>query len=155
MLGNAWQPLQPTTVERSGRVITVHFHVPVPPLAWDDDAADAAPVGFTEWAQGRGFEVRAAATRIAISGVAIAGDDPCRSPARPICPPRVVVGYASTAERHAARERHRALGPAARFRSVRRLADASAQPNYCVAFEMTLKPERSLHRLEIALRDRA
>ena len=33
--GNAWQPLQPTTVERSGRVITVHFHVPVPPLAWD------------------------------------------------------------------------------------------------------------------------
>ena len=30
-------------VERSGSVVTVHFHVPVPPLAWDDDADGAAP----------------------------------------------------------------------------------------------------------------
>ncbi|WP_437954165.1 hypothetical protein WME98_40935 [Sorangium sp. So ce296] len=29
VLGRDWQPLQPTRVERSGRVITVHFHVPV------------------------------------------------------------------------------------------------------------------------------
>ena len=33
VLGNDWQPLQPTSVERSGNVITVNFHVPVPPLA--------------------------------------------------------------------------------------------------------------------------
>ncbi|KYG10369.1 hypothetical protein BE21_12390, partial [Sorangium cellulosum] len=35
VLGKDWQPLHPTRVERSGRVVTVHFHVPVPPLVWD------------------------------------------------------------------------------------------------------------------------
>src|SRR5262245_28772959 len=75
VLGNAWQPLQPTSVDRtSARVITVHFHVPVPPLAWAATPPMPPQSALTEWAQGRGFEVRAGATRIAIASVAIAGD---------------------------------------------------------------------------------
>ena len=35
VLGQDWQPLAPIDVSRSGRVVTVQFHVPVPPLNWD------------------------------------------------------------------------------------------------------------------------
>ena len=34
--GHDWQPLQPTSIEVAGNVVTVHFHVPVPPLQWDE-----------------------------------------------------------------------------------------------------------------------
>src|SRR3954468_491330 len=75
VLGEAWQPLQPTTVERSGaRVITVHFHVPSPPLAWDTTLPMPHQSAFTEWAQGRGFELLSGTTRFAIAAVTIAGD---------------------------------------------------------------------------------
>ena len=86
VLGNPWQPLQPTSVERSGRVITVHFHVPVPPLAWDTTLAMPHQSAYTEWAQGRGFEVRAGTTRIADQRRRDRGRHACRSPARPTCP---------------------------------------------------------------------
>jgi len=87
-----WQPLQPTSASRSGRVITVHFHVPVPPLDWDDTLDP--PLA---WANGRGFEVNAGATKVEISSVAISGDDvqiTCASdlPAGS----GIVVGYAMT-----------------------------------------------------------
>ena len=36
VLGNDWQPLMPIKVTRtSSTVVTVQFHVPVPPLVWD------------------------------------------------------------------------------------------------------------------------
>ena len=53
---------------------------------------------FTEWAQGRGFEVRAGTTRIAISSVAIAGDTVQITTATDLPATGVVVGYASTAD---------------------------------------------------------
>lgn len=71
VLGRDWQPLQPTGVERDGRVVTVHFHVPVPPLTWDD-SLDTPRIA--EWADGRGFELRGGSTRLAIASVAIVGD---------------------------------------------------------------------------------
>ena len=43
VLGRDWQPLQPIERQRAGNVITVRFHVPVPPLAWDDTLPVAAP----------------------------------------------------------------------------------------------------------------
>ena len=53
ILGKDWQPLQPTTVERNGAVITVHFHVPVPPLVWDTDF-EAPHQSIEEW-KGQGL----------------------------------------------------------------------------------------------------
>ena len=138
MLGNPWQPLQPTTAERSGRVITVHFHVPVPPLAWDTTLAMPHQSAYTEWAQGRGFEVRAGTTRIAISGVAIAGDSVQITCATDPPASGVVVGYAFTADgtlRPNGTARWGQLRDSDPFvGSLTRVA----QPNYCVAFEMNV-----------------
>jgi len=75
VLGHDWRPLAPTTVERTdARTITVHFHVPVPPLVWE--TTFTPPHQLTaEWQAGNGFELRMGATRIAIASVDFAGDD--------------------------------------------------------------------------------
>lgn len=73
VLGNDWQPLQPTSAAVSGNTITLHFHVPVPPLQWDDSMPPPHPSG--PWASGRGFEVRALNTAVSITSVDIMGDD--------------------------------------------------------------------------------
>src|SRR4029079_7990671 len=60
VLGRPWKPLEPLpeTVTHSGRVITVDFYVPVPPLAWDEVLPKPHQTDLTEWAPGHGFEVR-------------------------------------------------------------------------------------------------
>jgi hypothetical protein len=140
VLGNAWQPLQPINVARSGRVITVRFNVPVPPLAWDTTLSMPHQSAFTEWAQGRGFEVRAGTTRIAISSVAISGDAVQITCATDPPATGVVVGYASTADgtiRPNGTVRWGQLRDSDPFvGSLTRVA----QPNYCVAFEMNVPP---------------
>ena len=119
-------------------MITVHFHVPVPPLAWDTTLAMPHQSAYTEWAQGRGFEVRAGTTRIAISGVAIAGDSVQITCATDPPASGVVVGYASTADgtqRPNGTARWGQLRDSDPFvGSLTRVA----QPNYCVAFEMNV-----------------
>jgi hypothetical protein len=93
VLGRDWQPLQPTGAERSGRVITVHFHVPVPPLTWDDVLS--APVA---WPNGRGFEVRTAGARVEIASVDISatGDAVEITAASDLPASGLIVGYALT-----------------------------------------------------------
>ena len=71
--GRDWQPLQPKSAVKSGAVITVDFNVPVPPLAWDETISPPHQTALTEWAQGRGFEVKHAGARAAIETVAING----------------------------------------------------------------------------------
>ena len=119
-------------------MITVHFHVPVPPLAWDTTLAMPHQSAYTEWAQGRGFEVRAGTTRIAISGVAIAGDSVQITCATDPPASGVVVGYASIADgtqRPNGTARWGQLRDSDPFvGSLTRIA----QPNYCVAFEMNV-----------------
>jgi hypothetical protein len=97
VLGNPWQPLAPASVERtSARVITVNFHVPVPPLVWD--AVLPAPnTTVAAWSAGKGFEVRAGNAPVTISGVAISGDAVQITCASDLPPAGVVVGYAMTA----------------------------------------------------------
>lgn len=74
ILGRNWRPLQPFSVERDGAVITVHFHVPVPPLAWDENF-EAPHQSITEWKAGKGFEVTAAnGEKVTIVSAAISGD---------------------------------------------------------------------------------
>lgn len=45
--GKTWEPVRPMSVTRAGAVITVKFHVPVPPLAFDTNLVPAiANYGF-------------------------------------------------------------------------------------------------------------
>jgi hypothetical protein len=95
VLGNDWQPLQPTSVERNGRVVTVHFHVPVPPLNWDETLD--APV-ISDWVNGRGFELRGVSTRIAIESVAINGDSVEITAGADLPATGLMVGYALSSQ---------------------------------------------------------
>jgi len=98
VLGNAWQPLQPTGASRNGRVITVTFNVPVPPLAWDTVLPAPHQASNTAWAQGKGFEVLGGTTPITISGVALAGNTAQITVATDLPSSGVTVGYAFTAD---------------------------------------------------------
>ncbi|XXX72328.1 dockerin [Sorangium sp. So ce134] len=137
VLGKDWQPLQPTRVERSGNVVTVHFHVPVPPLVWDDALPSPHQTAFTEWAQGRGFELWSGNTRIAIQGVEIDGDS-VKITAQNLPASGVMVGYAATTDGTSM------PGGTTRWGQLRDSdpfvgsVTRKAQPNYGVAFEMSV-----------------
>jgi hypothetical protein len=63
-----WEPLRPSSVARSGAVITVKFHVPVPPIAFDEK--------LVKNPGNLGFEVeQTGAPTPAIASIAIAGPD--------------------------------------------------------------------------------
>ena len=137
VLGNDWQPLQPISGEVSGNTVTVHFHVPVPPLVWDDTLPPPHPTMIPQWAQGRGFEVNMAGNRQMISSVEIVGGDSVKiTCANDLTTGEVVVGYAATAEggtpptAQAARWGH--LRDSDPFVGA---VTGSEQPNYCVAFQ--------------------
>jgi hypothetical protein len=73
VLGRDWQPLQPLSVSRSGSVITVQFHVPVPPLVWESAMPAPHQAAHTAWSKGRRFEVYNQSGEQAISSVDIRG----------------------------------------------------------------------------------
>ncbi|HWO14863.1 MAG TPA: dockerin [Polyangiaceae bacterium] len=100
VLGQPWQPLQPLgeTVTRAGRVITVDFHVPFPPLAWDEALPRPHQADLTEWAQGRGFEVRVGATRLAIESVEILDEDTVQITCAADVPAGATLGYAAQSD---------------------------------------------------------
>jgi hypothetical protein len=136
--GGDWQPLQPTRVERSGREITVHFHVPVPPLVWDTAMPAPHQTAYTEWKDGRGFEVWSGDTRIAIRGVEIAGNTVKITCAGDLPASGVWVGYAATSDGT------QMEGGTTRWGLLRDSdpfvgsVTGVAQPNYGVAFEMNV-----------------
>jgi hypothetical protein len=72
--GNDWQPLQPIGVTVEGQTVAVRFHVPFPPLAWDE--AFGAPHQFvhTAWKNGRGFEAEDSQGEVTITDATIDGD---------------------------------------------------------------------------------
>ena len=139
VLGHDWQPLQPTSAEVSGKTVTVHFHVPVPPLVWDDTLPAPHGAMIPQWAQGRGFEVSVAGNRQMIDSVEIVGGDSVViTCANDLTTGEVTVGYAITAEG--------GTPPAAQTARWGHLRDSdpfvgavtgAAQPNYCVAFQRT------------------
>jgi hypothetical protein len=139
VLGNDWQPLRPISAERTANKVTVHFHVPVPPLDWDDLMPPPHGTMIPQWAMGRGFEVLVAGTRQTITGVEIVGDTVEITCAGDLTAGEVVVGYAATAEG--------GTPPTAQPARWGHLRDSdpfmgtvtgTAQPNYCVAFQMTI-----------------
>jgi len=72
--GNDWQPLQPIEVTRDGLTINVRFHVPVPPLAWDETFGAPHHFLHSAWANGRGFEVEDSTGEVTITDTTIDGD---------------------------------------------------------------------------------
>jgi len=100
VLGRPWQPLQPLreTVARNGREITVDFHVPVPPLAWDEVLPRPHLVDLTEWAAGRGFEVRTGATRLTIESVELVDADTVKITCTTDVPAGATLGYAASSD---------------------------------------------------------
>jgi hypothetical protein len=100
VLGHPWQPLQPlaNTVTRRGRVITVGFHVPFPPLVWDDVLPKPHQTDLTEWARGRGFEVRTGSTRVTIESVEILDANTVQITCGADVPAGSTLGYAATSD---------------------------------------------------------
>jgi hypothetical protein len=146
VLGRSWQPLQPTTVDRIGRVINVHYHVPVPPLVWDTMLSPPNET-VAAWSAGKGFEVRSGAGPIAISQVAIVGDTVQITCATDLPATGVVVGYAMTSGGVSFSQTRDAAGTMLWAGTLRwgQLRDSDpfvgtmtrrAQPNYSVAFEL-------------------
>jgi lysophospholipase L1-like esterase len=146
LLGRDWQPLEPTGLERDGAVITVHFHVPAGPLVWDTQLQ--TPHGTNvEWKAGKGFEVATATgARVGITSAEIAGDSVVITCAADPGP-GARVSYAMLTELPGGGQR-RGLMMSTPYRGTFRwglLRDSdpfegsvtkTAQPNYCVAFEM-------------------
>lgn len=70
VLGRDFQPLAPRSIKRSGNVIDVEFHVPVPPLRLNE-RFEPQPAARPEWAKGRGFELSAGTTPVVIEEVTL------------------------------------------------------------------------------------
>jgi hypothetical protein len=140
VLGNNWQPLQPISASRNGNVVTVQFHVPVAPLVWDT-AFQTPHQSESEWVNGKGFEVYASSTaRITINSVSISGDRvliACASDPGANC--RVDYAMAQTSSAmstpHAGTRRWGLLHDSDPFAGS---TTNKAQPNWCVAFQMTI-----------------
>jgi hypothetical protein len=139
VMGRAWQPLQPTRVERSGALVTVHFHVPFPPLVWDTTFQLPHQDSF-EWKQGRGFEVRSSSGRETIRSAVIAGDTVQLTLENPNARD-LHVGYALTAGKKpmsspfVGTSRWGLLRDSDPFRGQ---TTHQPQPNYALAFELAV-----------------
>ncbi len=136
--GNDWQPLQPVAASRSGRVITVTFHVPAPPLAWDTSLPAPHAASNTAWATGKGFEVLAGATPVAISSVAISGDAVQITCAADLPASGVTVGYAMSADAAPRASGTYRWGLLHDSDPIVGQLTKMGNPNYAVAFQMAV-----------------
>jgi hypothetical protein len=141
VLGKPWAPLQPlaNTIVRSGRDITLDFQVPVAPLAWDTELPEPHQNDLTEWAQGRGFEVRSGTTRLTIESVTLVDGDTVKITTTTDVPAGATLGYAATSDARAI------AGYSPRWGKLRDsdpfvgAFTQKAQPNYAVSFELTVQ----------------
>jgi hypothetical protein len=140
LLGEPWQPLQPLaeTVARNGRVITLDFHVPVPPLAWDDDLPTPHENDLTEWAAGRGFEVRVGETRLTIESVDFVDADTLQITCTTDVPVGATLGYAARSDAAAVSGFSPRLGQLKDSDPFVGEFTGMPQPNYSVSFELAV-----------------
>jgi len=139
VLARDWRPLSPLALQRSGDSISVEFHVPVPPLVWDEalPPPHASPSPPHAWAKGRGFELLADGMPVAIDSVEIVGARVnIRAGSAP--PGKLVVRYAATAS---AAPRSKGTWRWGQLRDSDPFVGATTrtpQPNYAVTFELSL-----------------
>jgi hypothetical protein len=139
VLGRDWQPLQPSSAEKeSARVLSVKFYVPAPPLVWDT-TLEAPHQSTPEWADGKGFELRAGSQRVTITSVEIVCDTVKITVDSDLPDTGVTVSYALYGEPEPRAE------PVPGMRRWGLLRDSDAfvgstteepQPNFAVAFEL-------------------
>ncbi len=134
--GNNWRPLEPTSITKSGKVITVNLNVPVGPLVWDSTLG-APNQGSNEWRNGKGFEVTANGSKATISSVEISGNSVKITCANDLPAAGVKVGYAYTGASTRSNGTYRwgLLRDSDPFKGN----SGVAQPNFCVAFEMNVQ----------------
>lgn len=134
--GRDFQPLQPLELSRNGRSVSVRFHVPVAPLAFDTGLPTPHATS-AEWAAGRGFEVWQNNRRVTIQSVAIAGDSVIINCAEDIGA-GYTLGYAATTDgvlRPGGTRRWGQLRDSDPFVGS---TTGQAQPNFAVAFELPI-----------------
>jgi hypothetical protein len=137
--GRNWQPLYPTSVERSGQVITVHFHVPVPPLAWETSLFSPPLPNSDQWKLGRGFEVRTPTALVTVTSVEIVGDSVRITCAEALPDAGVKVAYAMWGNPTAMTTPHQGTTHWGLLRDSDPFVGSvtgKPQPNYAVAFYM-------------------
>lgn len=134
--GQAWRPLSPLSVQREGDVIRVNFHVPVPPLVWDE-SLPAPHAGRPEWAAGRGFELMARGSALDIATVEISASSVLihapRAPRGPLW-----VRYAATAQPSSRPHGTRRWGQLRDSDPFVGATTGTPQPNHAVTFELEL-----------------
>jgi hypothetical protein len=131
--GRPFRPLAPLRFTRRGLIVSVEFHVPVPPLAWDESLP--MPAVRPEWAAGRGFELLDGETPMTIASVEL---EPTRVELRLQREPtaRLTLRYAASA---AAKSRPRGSRIWGQLRDSDPFVGATTgrkQPNYAVSFEL-------------------
>jgi hypothetical protein len=140
VLGRKWQPLQPVSVGRSGRLITVGFHVPNPPLTWDDAMPSPHAEAHTAWSKGRGFEVQNDLGEQEIASVTIQGNSVLIALANDVDGNHLAVRYAVTQDGKGALG-GKATGRVGQLRDSDPLvgyATGARHYNYAVSFAMTV-----------------
>jgi hypothetical protein len=134
-----WHPLAPVGAERRGDVVSVDFHVPVPPLAWDESLPPphAGQTPPHAWEKGRGFELFADGAQLTIETVEIAGARVnIRAPGSQ--GRKLLVRYAATAN---ARPRQKGTWRWGQLRDSDPFVGSTTrtpQPNYALMFELEL-----------------
>lgn len=134
VLGHDWQPLAPTSVQHQPGLVSIAFHVPVPPLAWDETLPVPHPPGHP-WANGRGFELLADGLPARIEGVELDGT---RVNLRTHASGRLLVRYAATAS---PKPRPHGSWRWGQLRDSDPFVGATtrvAQPNHAVTFELAV-----------------
>jgi hypothetical protein len=148
--GENWQPLQPVEATRNGAVITVRFHVSVPPLVLDE-MLPPPHQSNNAWKAGEGFEVRTAGgTNLTIESVTVDGDAVNITCAEAITG-NATVSYALYADSNNVMTVRNPNNDNVLWTGTTRwgrLRDSdpfvgtvtdTAQPNWCVAFEMPVE----------------
>lgn len=135
VLGNDWQPLKPTSVQRDGRVITVNFHVPTKPLAWDT-RLPSPNQNVAEWKNGKGFEVYTQSGKITISSVEISGDSVKITCADDLPATGLKVAYAFTGSGEKRPDGTYRWGQLIDSDKFVGSTTGMIHPNYCVSFEL-------------------
>jgi hypothetical protein len=132
--GVDWRPLAPIGAKREGSLITVEFHVPVPPMTWE--AAFPGPHHLGEWAAGRGFELSARGERVTIERVELVGSRVLIRHTAQAGP--LLLRYAATAM---AQKRPGGSWRWGQLRDSDEFVGATTgmrQPNYAVSFELEI-----------------
>jgi hypothetical protein len=139
VLGKPWRPLEPIGVTRNGSTLTVKFHVPNKPLIWDSTLGNPHP-SSPEWSNGKGLELTDnSGKRIAIQSANLKGADTVELvlAADPGADARL--SYALVGEPTMAKPPFNASPHWGLLRDSDPFvgyASHTAQPNFCVAFEL-------------------